>query len=262
MSLLTRLENKIGHWAIPGLLRYVAALNALCFVLLKINPHFLNFLILDRTSLLHGEVWRLFTYILIPSLGGLFPDWFTMAFYVLYLFWVGDGLEQALGAFRLNAYYLLGMVGTTIAALISNGDPAGFMLNTTLLLAFARFYPDTTILFMFVLPVKVRWIAWFSGALILYSLFVSGWAHRFATFAALLNYFIFFGREIIHDARTRREFGERRARFEKQMRSTAEDQAMHCCHICGRTEHTAPELEFRVAADGEEYCAEHLPKRP
>ncbi len=260
MSLLDRLENKFGHWAIPGLLRYVAALNALCYVLLKFNPHFLNALVLDRTALLQGEVWRLVSYIFIPQVGGFFPDWFTMAFYVLYLLWVGDGLEQAWGAFRLNIYYLLGMIGTTAAALISNGDPAGFMLNTTLLLAFARFYPDTTILLMFVLPVKVKWLAWFTGALLIWGLFVSSWANRFATFAALLNFFIFFGRELIHQARTHRETGQRRARFERDQRS-ATDESLHKCHICGRTEHSAPELEFRVAADGEEYCAEHLPQR-
>lgn len=260
MSLLDRLENKIGHWAIPGLLRYVAILNALTFILLQMNPNFLSALVLDRTALLDGEVWRLVSYIFIPQMGGLFPDWFTMAFYVLYLFWVGDGLEQAWGAFRLNVYYLLGMIGTTIAALISNGDPAGFMLNTTLLLAFARFYPDTTILFMFVLPVRVKWLAWFTGAALIFGLFVSGWASRLATFAALANFFIFFGREILHDALNRREVTERRARFEKELRA-ADGETMHHCRVCGRTEHSAPEIEFRVAADGEEYCAEHLPRK-
>jgi len=260
MSFLARLENKIGHWAIPGLLRYVAALNALCYVLLKINPRFIDFLVLDRTALLHGEVWRLLTYIFIPSLGGLFPDWFTMAFYVLYLFWVGDGLEQAWGAFRLNAYYLLGMLGTTVAAFISNGDPAGFMLNTTLLLAFARFYPDVTILFMFILPVKVKWLAWITGAFLIFGLLVSGWAHRLATGAALVNYLIFFGRDIFLHARTHREISQRRIRFESQIR-TSDDHALHRCQTCGRTEQSAPDLEFRVAADGEEYCLEHLPRK-
>lgn len=262
MSLLARLENKFGPWAIPGLLRYVAALNALCFVLIEFNPHFRGVLTLDRTALLNGEVWRLVSYIFIPQIGGLFPGWLTMAFYVLYLLWVGDGLEQAWGAFRLNLYYLLGMVGTTVAALISSGDPAGFMLNTTLLLAFARFYPDTTILFMFILPVKVKWMAWFTGAIIIFSLFVSGWAHWLATFVALVNYFVFFGREIFEHARAHREVGERRATFEKSLRDPDDpDDAMHRCHVCGRTEHSAPEIDFRVAADGEEYCTEHLPGR-
>ena len=260
VSFLNRLETKFGHWAIPGLLRYVAAFNALTFVLAKINPHFLAVLTLDREAILHGEVWRLVSYIFIPQIGGLFPDWFSMAFYVIYLFWVGDGLEQAWGAFRVNLYYLLGMIGTTVAAMVSNGDPSGFLLNTTLLLAFARFYPDNTILFMFVLPVKVKWIAWITGAFLILGFFGSSWAGRLGTLAALGNFFLFFGREMFNDARTHREVGERRARFDREIQTSA-DEAMHRCHVCGRTEQTTPDLEFRVAADGEEYCAEHLPKK-
>ncbi|MEQ1862557.1 MAG: hypothetical protein ABMA13_21770 [Chthoniobacteraceae bacterium] len=260
MSILDQLESKYGHWAIPGLLRYVAALNALCFVLVQFNPGYIAFLVLDRDLVLQGEVWRLLSYIFVPRLGGLFPDWLTMGFYVLYMLWVGDGLEKAWGAFRLNAYYLLGMIGTTIAALLANGDPAGFMLNTSLLLAFARFYPDTTILFMFVLPVKVKWLAWITGAALIYGLFISGWTQRLATIAALLNFFVFFGRELYEQARTHREVSERRMRFENDQRD-AQGDALHRCHVCGRTEDTTPELEFRVAGDGEEYCAEHLPPR-
>lgn len=36
--------------------------------------------------------------------------------------------------------------------------------------------------------------------------------------------------------------------------------SLHRCNLCGKTEHTSPELEFRVAMDGEEYCYPHLPK--
>jgi CBS domain containing-hemolysin-like protein len=37
-----------------------------------------------------------------------------------------------------------------------------------------------------------------------------------------------------------------------------DQQTLHCCHICGRTEVRAPHLEFRVARDGNEYCVEHI----
>src|SRR5436190_10768293 len=109
MNWINRLEMKFGHWAIPGLLRYVAALNALSFVLAMVNPQYLKFLYLDPNLVMQGEVWRLITYLFIPTLGGFFPGWFSMAFYVIYLMWVGDGLERAWGAFRLNLYYLIGM---------------------------------------------------------------------------------------------------------------------------------------------------------
>jgi len=259
MQWIDRAEAKFGHLAIPGLLRYVAALNALCFVLLKLNPHFLEVLYLDRDLVLQGQVWRLVTYIFIPSIGGLFPDWLGAAMYVLYFIWIGDGLEEAMGAFRVNLFYLLGMVGTTIAAFIANADPSGFLLNTTLLFAFARHNPELTIYLFFVLPVKVKWMAWISAALVAFGFIGGALSYKLAVIAALGNFFVFFGREIFQDAKLRHEVAGRRQRFEGAI---ADDEALHRCEVCGRTELVAPELDFRVSKDGHEYCSEHLPKTP
>src|SRR5205814_1343124 len=76
-------------------------------------------LVLDRTAIMHGEVWRLVTYIFIPQMASMLPlpDWANVAFYVLFLWWMGNGLETAWGAFTLTLFYLVGMIGTTIAAL-------------------------------------------------------------------------------------------------------------------------------------------------
>jgi hypothetical protein len=258
MHWIDRAEAKFGNFAIPGLLRYVAGFNALCFVLIKLNPHFLDVLTLNPDLVLKGEVWRVFTYIFIPVIGGLFPDWLGAALYILYFIWIGTGLEEAIGAFRTTLFYLLGMVGTTIAAFLTGGDPSAFLLNTSLLFAFARFYPDTTIYILFVLPVKVKWMAWITGAFVLLGFIGGPWVYRAAVIAALSNFLLFFGREIAHEAKHRKEVSGRRRRFEEAVHSP--DEAMHRCAVCGRTEHVAPDLEFRVARDGEEYCLEHLPK--
>jgi hypothetical protein len=197
MHWLSRLESKFGHIAIHGLLRYVAAFSSLCFVLVKLNPHYLSFLYLDRDRLMAGEVWRLVTYLFIPSFGGLFfPDWLGMAMYVWFLFWMGDGLEQAWGAFRFNVFFFIGMLGTTAGALIANSDPGGGILQTTVFLAFARFYPETVIRLFFLLPVKVKWLAWLDGALLLMTFLGGNLSIRLAIIAGLLNYLLFFGRDI------------------------------------------------------------------
>lgn len=261
MNWLNRLEGKFGHHAIPGLMRIVAAFNALCYILVKLRPEFLGFLDLDTARVLHGEVWRLFTYIFIPSIGGLLPDWFGEVLYILYLLWIGDGLERAWGAFKLNVFYLLGMIGTTIAAFFLGANFSGGMLNASIFFAFARFYPDAIIYLFWVLPVKVKWMAWISGALIVFGLLGGTWGYRAAVLVALSNYLLFFGRDLVEEAKHRRTVMDRRARFERDMREgTAE--TMHSCKVCGRTEQVAPDLHFRVAADGEEYCVEHLPKPP
>ena len=95
------------------------------------------------------------------------------------------------------------------------------------------------------------------GRLLLFG-FVSGPnAYRMALVASLANYFIFFGPDIVRAARNRQEMATRRRRFEEKARP--EDEALHHCAICGATELTNPNLEFRVSRDGEEYCLAHLP---
>src|SRR3954469_23198266 len=75
MSAMDKLERRLGFIAVPGLLRYVAALTALVFILFKIDARYLTLIDLDINQVLHGQVWRLITYLFIPQLGGFFPDW-------------------------------------------------------------------------------------------------------------------------------------------------------------------------------------------
>jgi hypothetical protein len=260
--LLDRLEHRFGRFAIPGLIRYVVALNALVYILSKYNPNFLLELVLWPSKILDGEVWRLVTYIFIPQYGNFFlPDWLGVALYLLFLWWVGNGLEHAFGAFRLNLYYFTGMLGITIAAFFFGGGFGGAMLNTSLLFAFAHFYPDEVIFVMYIIPAKVKWLAWIGGAMLVYQFVTSAdWSLRASMVVALGNYFLFFGPETFRNARTRQQVAGRRRKFEEAQ--VPADATLHECTVCHRTELTNPDLDFRVARDGQEYCTEHLPKPP
>jgi hypothetical protein len=261
MKWIDRAERHLGHLAIPNLIRIVGAFNALVFVLYKLNPVFLHWLTLDPVAVAHGEWWRLISYVMIPSIGGPIYDWFFAALYIYYIWWIGDGIEEAMGSFRVNLFYLIGMLGTTAAAFFSPSASFGTtMLNSSLFFAFARFYPENTIYLMALVPVKVKWMAWFSAAFIVLGFLVNGWDYRLAVLAAFTNFFLFFGTEIFHEVASRREVETRRKRFAAAQQP--EDDALHRCVVCGRTEQAAPELDFRVAKDGEEYCSEHLPKTP
>jgi hypothetical protein len=259
MTWLDKLERRIGFLAIPGLLRYVGFLTALVFVLEKVNPGYLNLLDLDPVAVVHGEVWRLVTYIFIPQMASMLPlpDWLNVAFYVLFLWWMGNGLESAWGAFKLTIFYLIGMIGTTVAAFFFGAAFSNFMLTTSLFFAFAQFYPDLVIYFAYILPLKVKWIAWVSAVILLLQIIVGSMQFRAAAICAMGNYLIFFGPSIIRDARNRRDVTARRRRFEMQTRD-GEAEALHRCAICGATEVSDPNLEFRVARNGEEYCMPHL----
>jgi hypothetical protein len=259
MKWIDRAEARFGHFAIPNLLRIVAGFNALVFVLYKVNPGWLDMLRLIPERVMAGEVWRLVTYVFIPQIGGPVADWIFALLYVWYLWWLGEGLEEAMGSFKVNVFYLLGMIGTTVAAFFFGAGFSTFMLNSSLFFAFARFYPEMMIYFMLVLPVKVKWLAWIYGALLFLGLIGASVSYLFAVVAALANYIIFFGREILQEAAQRREVSTRRQRFEAA-NSAADGEALHRCEVCQRTELDEPHLEFRVARDGHEYCVDHLPK--
>jgi membrane associated rhomboid family serine protease len=256
MTWLDKLERRLGWLAIPGLIRIVVGFNALVFLLSLLNPGFVSFLDLDPVRIQHGEVWRLVTYIFIPKTTS--PLW--VLFVLWFLWWIGDGLERAMGPFRLTLYFLLGMIGTTTAAFFFGSNFSNTMLTASLFYAFARFHPEEIIYILLILPVKIKWLAWIFAAILLAGFVVGPNSYRLSLVAAFANYLIFFGPEIIHAARHRREVSTRRRRFESDTQAAAE--TLHKCAVCGATELSDPNLEFRVARDGEEYCVAHLPGAP
>jgi membrane associated rhomboid family serine protease len=253
MTFLDKLERRFGFLGIPGLMRIIVGFTALVFFLVLLNPGFASFLDLDPARIRQGEVWRLVTYIFLPG---------TTSYFVIlvlwFLWWIGQGLERAWGPFRLTLYFLVGMIGTTAAAFFFGATFSNTMLISSLFLAFARFYPDDVIYILFILPAKIKWVAWFTVALLLIGFVTKGNAYRMALIAAFSNYLIFFGPELIRDVRQRGEVAARRRRYEVDSRPDAEP--LHKCAVCGATEISDASLEFRVSRDGEEYCIAHLPK--
>src|SRR6266513_864633 len=254
MPSLDKLERRLGFLGIPGFMRIIVGFNALVFLLLRLNPGFRSVLELDPGQIRHGEVWRLITYIFLPQ-----TDSFLWILLLLWFLWfIGEGLEQAWGAFRLTLYFFVGMIGTTAAAFFFGARFSNSMLYASLFYAFARFYPDQVIYLFFVLPVKIKWVAWVSAAFLILGFAGGSNSYRMALIAALANYLIFFGLEIIYAARHRSEVSSRRRRYAQSSRS--ETEPLHKCAVCGATELTDPNLDFRVSRDGEEYCIAHLPK--
>jgi len=254
MSFLDRLEKRIGFIAIPGLIRAIVTLNVLVFVLVLLNKGFDSYLALNIERVRAGEVWRLVTYIFVPQIS--YP--LLVAIALWFLWFIGDGLERAWGPFRLTLYFLVGMIGTTAAAVLTNAQFSSQMLFTTLFFAFAHFYPDEVIYIFFILPLKVKWIAWAYAGFLMLGFVTQSNSYRLALIAALSNYLIFFGPGVFRDLRQRKDVAVRRQRFEAQSRS--EEEPLHRCATCGATEISDPNLEFRVARDGEEYCLAHLPR--
>jgi hypothetical protein len=258
MSWIDFLEKRFERFAIPHLLRYVALLNGLAFVLSKIQPGFLSMLQLDASAVLQGEVWRLVSHIFVPSIGGLLPDWVGAGLYLLLLVWLGDGLEEAMGSFRTTLYYFIGLAGTAVAAFLAQEGVGGAFLTNSLFFAYAMFFPNRQILVFFVIPAKMKWLAWVDVVLLVVLLLTSNWGVRAGVVASFANFILFFAPALLSARKRQREQKERFAKFAATL---SEVDTLHRCVKCGRTEVAAPELEFRVGRDGEEYCVEHLPGR-
>jgi membrane associated rhomboid family serine protease len=255
---LARLERRFGRYAIPNLTIYLIALQAVGFVLDKTKPQALAMMVLDRDRVLAGEVWRLFSYLLIPQSDN--PLWILFALYFLYI--IGTALESEWGAFKYTLFWIVGILLTTLGAFVFGVPATNSYLMAALFLAFATLWPDFQILLMFVLPVKVKWLAWLSAIWLAYEVVGSqGWM-RILPILAVGNYLLFFAETLVDRLRS----GVRltgRAGAKSAFRAAAErPKVVRRCKLCGVTDED-PDVEFRVCmcekcgGKPTEFCLEH-----
>ena len=257
MKLLNLLERKLGrNFGIRGLMTYIIGFNALVFflVLMDKSGRFFSYLTLIPAQVLKGEVWRLVTYAFIPPTFS--PLWFIFTLYFYYM--IGTTLEHEWGTFKFNAYYLIGMLGTTAAVFITGGVGTSLYLNLSLFLAFAYIYPNYQMLIFFVLPVKIKYLAWLDAAFLAYTILVADLPGKAAAIVAVLNFILFFGGDIL---RTLKSGRKRYYNYQNFQSKIPRNYTIHKCEVCGRTEADSKDLEFRYCTECEgdhEYCMEHL----
>ena len=268
-----RLRRISEHCAVPGLIRYVVLFNALVFILHLLAPGYLSVLELNPALVLRGEIWRLITWIFIPET--LSPFW--IFFSLLFLLYLGDGLETAMGAASLTSFYLCGILLCTLVSFafglsgqgISIGR-ANTFLNLSLLLAYATVYPDFKVLVFFILPVRIAWLALFSAFIMILSALGQPLIVAATLGAAFLNYLLFFHAELRSHlgilkngaAKFSGLPSQRKPRGQTQGQKSQPIETLHRCEACGNTESSHPDIDFRVTADGREFCREHLPSKP
>jgi hypothetical protein len=192
--LLARLERRFGWLAIEGLPWLLAGGMLIVFVLAYTNPRILSLLTLSPAAVRRGEVWRLVTYLFLPE--GSSSSYWTL-FNIYWVWLVASGLEAEWGAFKLNVYYFLGMLGTTAAAFLVGSAVGNFYLDLSLVLALATVFPNYEILLFWILPVPMKVIGWLSFAFVLYEAVNGDWIVRAAIIASLSNYLLFFSGEIV-----------------------------------------------------------------
>lgn len=254
MNWLDKLERKYGRFAIRGLMTYIISLNALVYLLTSVLKVPVNSLILYPSLILKGEIWRLVTYIFIPPSAS--PIWIIFILYFYYM--IGNSLEHEWGSFKFNIYYLMGMLGTTIAAFISGAGTTATYLNLSLFLAFAYIYPNYEILLFFILPIKIKYLAWLNWFYIGFTILFQPLPLKLAAIVSIINYFVFFGKDIFTGAKNRKHVYANRKKFNYDVPKKS---YIHKCTVCGITEKDNPDMEFRYCSKCEgdyEYCMEHL----
>lgn len=272
MNWLNKLERKLGKYAIPNLSLWLVMGYAVGCVLYFVNPNFLQLLTLEPYYILHGQIWRLVTWILIPETTNLIFAIIMMLFY----YQLGQALEHTWGTFRYNVYIFSGMLFTLLGAFLLYGliylvtgipTPMGgafstYYINMSIFLAFALMYPDMQVMLYFIIPIKMKWLAIVYAVIILFDFFGTGWAGKIAIVMSLLNFLIFFLSTRNYKRYAPHEI-HRRQQFKAQMREPRPGSGItkHKCAVCGRTELDDPTLEFRFCSKCEgnyEYCQDHL----
>ena len=283
-KVLNELERKIGKYAIVNLTKYIVMLYAVGYVL-QLAPqsvNITNLLNLDPYLILKGQVWRLVSWVLIP------PGSFSLLIIITLMFYyfVGNGMERTLGTFRYNVFIFGGMILMIIASFVTmlvyqvffgiTGDALGMLMfrssgafstyyiQMMVFLAFSVIYPDIQVLLMFLIPIKVRWIAIAYGIILAYQCIGALINKDFATFFAIASQFInlllfYMSTGKLNHIRP----GEikRKREFKSSVKMQPKGITRHKCAVCGRTEQDDPNLEFRFCSKcngNYEYCQDHL----
>ncbi len=259
---------------IPNLMLFVSLGAGLVYLMSTITGNSILYEILyfDRALILQGQVWRLISYPLTYSAGNIF---FTLVSLLCY-YSLGKAMENHWGTLRFNLFYFTGMLMMDIFAMIFPCQADVYYLNLSLFLSYATLYPDAHFLLFFIIPVK----AWIFALLDLILILVGVLSFPFTVYnlfplIALSNYFLFFGKDTLNVIPASWRANARRL-FRKKPKQTipfpnagsyeatsAKPQApfTHRCTVCGRTDATNPELEFRYCSRCKGYycyCQDHI----
>ena len=184
------LDRRMPGFGIPNLALYLVGIQACGFLVLLANPSAIFLLVLDPSLVLKGEVWRLVTFLAVPP--PLSAIWMVFALYFLYF--IVNGIEEEWGEFRTTLYVLVAVLLTIAFSFTFHWPIVGAdKLGSTLFLAAATIAPEYQILLFFVLPVKMKWLAWVSVAYIVFSLIAGSWLSRLYLLTMYANYSLFFG---------------------------------------------------------------------
>ncbi|MGN0394628.1 MAG: hypothetical protein ACI4EF_04640 [Coprococcus sp.] len=276
MNIVGKMEKKFGRYAIKNLSLYLMIGYAVGYLLFMFAPDVLGHLILVPSLVMKGQVWRLVTWVITP------PQWEISIFTLVMLFFyynIGTYLERTIGAFLYNLYIfggmLITMVGTMLTYIlcqyvfklgyydmISTNYYAvtTYYIMLTIFLAVAVCYPDMTVLYAMIIPIKMKYLSILYLVFVVYYFVNESLMGRVNIVLSLVSFVIFY-----LSTKNIRRFSpkhiKRRRDYTKQVKVNKAENITHKCAVCGITNNDDPDMQFRYCSKckgNKEYCKDHL----
>lgn len=257
--LLARLERTfLAKIAIERLTTFIVGGMAIAFVLCQVRPEFREYLTLVP-RLVPSQPWRLVSFLFVPPEQGHLI-WVAISLYFTWL--IGTNLEQEWGALKFNAFYFVGALCTLAAGFITGTSLTNVYLNISLFVAFATIFPDYEIRIFFILPMKVKWLAFLAAAYAVFLLATGDNFQRVGIAAVSANYLLFFGGHLLALARGRRMLVRQAARrAEQRPQATEREEDTRTCAICGATQEDGADIRVcsceKCGGVPRQLCLEH-----
>ena len=261
---------------IPNLMLYISLGAGIMylFYMATDDPILYYYMAFDRELILKGQIWRLFTYPLAYNAGNIFYTAISLVCY----YSLGRAMENIWGTFRFNLFYLSGIVMMDIYCMIFGGYADAYYLNLSLFLSYATMFPDAQFLLFFIIPVKAWIFALLDLVLVVVGLLTETFPYNLFSVISIANYLLFFGKDVVNviplswRANAARLFRKKPKQKAKVVpfpnagsyeATTASVKApyTHRCTVCGRTDVSNPELEFRYCSRCSGYhcyCEDHI----
>ena len=282
-SLRSRFERfcfRHRNWGIPNLMLFVTLGSGLVYLYAvathDLTPYF--WLVFDRELILYGQVWRLISFPLTYFTNNLLLMLISLFCY----YSLGREIENAWGTLRFNLFYLSGIVMMDLFSMAFNCQADVLYLNLSLFLAYATMYPNAHFLLFFIIPVKAWIFALVDLAFVLLDLFsIPFTIYNLFPLISLANYFLFFGKDVLNVFPVSWQINAQRLFRKKSPPTQPKSKPIpfpgsdsydagapaekadytHRCTVCGRTDRSNPELEFRYCSRCNGYycyCQDHI----
>lgn len=287
---MSKWEKKFGKYAIPNLTFILIVCYVAGYLLTWLARPIMGYLTLNPYAILHGQIWRMVTWVISPPSSF---DLFTIIMLMFYLS-LGTTLEKVWGTWQYNVYIFTGILLTILGSFLCMGvfylvygqaaapvmqglcasgawHFSTYFINMSIFLAYAATFPNAQVLLMFVIPIKVKYLGIVYGAMLVYQMvgyfqvglsqFAEYWFGVAAIAASLLNFLIFWLRSKNHMNWNPKQV-KRKMEFRQDIRRNPNPKiTKHKCAICGRSEEDDPTMEFRFCSKcngNYEYCQNHL----